>query len=362
MHVWDGLAPKSSISFGSPASEVPIAHMTENFNLTRGLIRRLDELPSFPIFDDTTVEDISLGPPPAEDSSLNLSSYPHVTLSSKTTIAARLLVGADGFNSPVRNFAGIQTRGWDYERHGVVATLKLSEEGNLVAYQRFLPTGPIALLPLSGNYATLVWTTTPAQAQVLKNLGQDDFMAMVNAAFRLEVVDLDYMFTLSYGQADELSWREPFSLCKADETSGKMPQRVEHVQQGSIASFPLRLRQAKSYTTHRIALIGDAAHTIHPLAGQGLNMGLGDSQSLASAIEVAVSQGADIGNEMHCLNAYNSDKWMSNNRMLGAVDKLHWLYSTRFPPIVGLRALGLSTVDRLGPLKEWFMRQAGTVP
>ena len=360
MQVWDGLSSKSRISFDSPSSGLPIAHMTENPNLTRALIKRLDELPAFSVFDDTTVEGIHLGPPPAEDSSLNLSSYPHVTLSSKTTIAARLLVGADGFNSPVRKFAGIQSRGWDYERHGVVATLKLAEADSInIAYQRFLPNGPIALLPLPNDYTTLVWTTTPAQAQILKTLSQEDFLALVNAAFRLEIVDLDYMFTLPSGQVDELAWREPISL--SNESNGKIPPKVGAVQGGSIASFPLRLRQAQSYTAHRIALIGDAAHTIHPLAGQGLNMGLGDSQGLAAAIEEAVRQGADIGNEMHCLDKYNSDKWMSNNRMLGAVDKLHWLYSVRSPAIVGLRSLGLNAVDRLGPVKDWFMRQAGTV-
>ena len=299
--------------------------------------------------------------------SLDLSSHPHVTLSSKRTLVARLLVGADGLNSPVRSFAGIQTRGWDYDRHGVVATLKLAagDRSDLdshqrrTAFQRFLPTGPIALLALPDNYATLVWTATPAKAAHLKSLSPEDFIAMVNAAFRLQIADLDYMFTIPSGQVEEFSWRESVYPSNVLEGKGEIPHRIESVQEGSIASFPLRLRQANTYTTDRTALIGDAAHTIHPLAGQGLNMGLGDSRSLASAIEQAIQHGADIGNEMHCLDQYNSDMWMSNNRMLGTVDKLHWLYSVKSGPVVGLRGIGLRAVNSLEPVKEWFMRQAG---
>ena len=369
MRVWDGLSSTSRISFDSPSPDDPVAYMTENQNLTRALVRRLDELGPVSLYDKTSVEEIKLGPQPSSDpTSLDLSSYPHVSLSSKHTVAARLLIGADGLSSPVRTFAGIQTRGWDYNRHGVVATLKLSVDHRRdldhhqrrTAFQRFLPTGPIALLALPGDYATLVWTATPAQAAHLKSLSTEDFTAIVNAAFRLQIADLDYMFTIPSGHVGELSWRESVSPSTSAESKGEIPHRIESVQEGSIASFPLRLRQANSYTTDRIALIGDAAHTIHPLAGQGLNMGLGDSRSLALAIEQAMQHGADIGNEMHCLDHYNSDIWMSNNRMLGTVDKLHWLYSVKNGPVVGLRGLGLRAVDSLGPVKEWFMRQAGS--
>ena len=373
MRVWDGLSSSSRISFDSPHPELPIAHMTENQNLTRALVQRLDELPPLSVFQKTAVENIYLGSPPQDSATatpqLNLSSYPHLALSSKNTIVARLLVGADGTNSLVRTFAGINTRGWDYDRHGVVATLKL-RPGDVynrnipqkpTAYQRFLPTGPVALLALPDDYVTLVWTATPAQATRLKALSSEDFIAMVNAAFRLGVVDLDYMFGQASGQVDELSWRESVSPSITAEEKGEIPRRVESVQEGSIASFPLRLRQSTSYTTSRTALIGDAAHSIHPLAGQGLNMGLGDARALAAAIEEGVTYGADIGNEISCLNKYNSDTWMSNNRMLGAVDKLHWLYSMKSGPVVGLRGLGLRAVDSLEPLKGWFMRQAGGI-
>ena len=372
MRVWDGLSSQSRINFDALTSEPPIASMTENSNLSRALITRLDDLSAISLFGRTSVADIQLGSAATSSAesptSFDLSSYPHVTLSSNHTIAARLLVGADGLNSPVRKFAGIPTRGWDYDRHGVVATLKLPPGSGhrsenyrgVTAYQRFLPSGPIAFLALPSDYATLVWTTTPSQAMRLKSLGIEDFVAMVNAAFRLDVVDINYMFTLDSGQVSELEWRERVQSDQVD-VDGEMPQRIASIQEGSIASFPLRLRHASSYTTNRIALIGDAAHTIHPLAGQGLNMGLADSRSLASAIEDAVLHGADIGTEIGCLDKYNADMWMSNNRMLGAVDKLHWLYSAKSWPVVGLRGFGLRAVDALNPLKGWFMRQAGAL-
>ena len=363
MQVWDGLSQTGRISFNSPSSDGPIARMTENQNLTRALVSQLDSLPPISIFDKTSVESIQLGPPPdPSPTSLNLSQYPHVSLSSKHNIAARLLVGADGINGPVRTFAGISTRGWDYDRHGVVATLKLDsahDPSRTIAYQRFLPSGPIALLALPGEYASLVWTTTPERAAILRSLATDDFIAMVNAAFRLEVVDLDYMIAQPSNQAFELQWRSSVQPTLELEQSGSIPRPVLSVQKGSITSFPLRLRQASSYTAHRIALIGDAAHTIHPLAGQGLNMGLADSQALASTIIDAVEHGADIGNEMMCLDNYNSQVWLSNNRMLGVVDKLHWLYGAKNPFVVGARGLGLGAVDKFEGLKGWLMRQAG---
>ncbi|KAL9102756.1 MAG: hypothetical protein Q9163_002118 [Psora crenata] len=364
MCVWDGLSTSGRISFGSTASEGPIAYMTENQNLTHALVSRLESLPSISLFFKRSVQDIQLGSRPDPSlTTLDLSSYPHVTLSSGDTMAARLLVGADGINGPVRTFASIPTRGWDYDRYGIVATLKFdvgaADHNGVTAFQRFLPSGPIALLALPGEFASLVWTTTAEQAIRLKSLSGEDFIAMVNAAFRLAVVDLDYMFSQPSGQVSELEWRSSVYPTTDAATSGDIPGLVVDVQPGSIASFPLRLRQASSYTSDRIALIGDAAHTIHPLAGQGLNMGLADSRALSSAIQDAVQHGADIGKETTCLNKYNSEIWMSNNRMLGTVDKLHWLYSARSPPIVRLRGLGLGLVDQMGALKGWFMRQAG---
>lgn len=327
--------------------------MTENANLTSGLFTHLSTLPPIDIHSSTRVENIELG---TETEEADLSSWPIVTLSSSKQLAARLLVGADGQNSPVRTFAGIPSRGWDYGRMGVVATMRLSSAPGgdaRIAYQRFLPTGPVALLPLPGDMASLVWSTTPANAALLKLLPKEDFIAMVNAAFRLLPVDLAYMHTLSSGQAEEVAWREP----NTSFSHMQVPPKVVDVQDGSVAPFPLKMRHADTYHGQRVALIGDAAHTIHPLAGQGLNQGLGDAAALASHIEKAVNVGWDVGSSW-ALEGYTAEQWIKNNAMLGVVDKLHKVYSAESGPVVWGRSLGLDLVDKLGGLKGWFMRQA----
>ncbi|KAG9532909.1 ubiquinone biosynthesis monooxygenase COQ6, partial [Aureobasidium melanogenum] len=360
MQVWDGVSG-SSISFDPSSSSNPsdtVATMTENTNLTSALLSRLNSLPSIDIMDKTRVEGIELG---KETEDMDLSNWPVVSLNNSRKLAARLLIGADGANSPVRTFAGIPSRGWDYNRHGVVATVQINganwgQNDYRTAYQRFLPTGPVALLPLPGNVATLVWSTTPEKAALLKSLSSTDFTAMVNAAFRLLPVDLEYMHTLKSGQADEFSWREANTAFNSE----RIPQKISAVQEGSVASFPLRMRHADTYTGHRVALLGDAAHTIHPLAGQGLNQGLGDAQSLAKHINFSLSVGKDIGSNW-ALDAYNAEQWAKNNAMLGAVDKLHKLYSAGSGPVVWARSLGLDAVDKMGFLKKFFMRQAAGV-
>lgn len=368
MQVWDGVSG-SSINFDPAATPASllfpaeakrkqgdiVAYMTENPNTVSALLARLSATNPIDTFDKTRVEKIELG---EETEEMDLSSWPVISLSNSRKLAARLLIGADGANSPVRNFAGIPSRGWDYNRHGVVATLKTSGPGwggpdHKIAYQRFLPTGPIALLPLPDNTASLVWSTTPENAALLKSLSTEDFLAMVNAAFRLLPVDLAYMHTMTTGHADEFSWREPNTAF--DQYS--VPQPVIGVQEGSVASFPLKMRHADTYTGHRVALLGDAAHTIHPLAGQGLNQGLGDAQSLAKHIGNAVGSGKDIGSTW-ALDAYNAEQWAKNNAMLGTVDKLHKLYSAGSGPVVWARTLGLEAVNKVPFLKGFFMKQA----
>lgn len=272
MQVWDGVSgSRIEFNWNSSASET-IAYMTENSNLVHGLLSRISELGGVEIIDKTRVESISFG---EDNGELDLRTWPVVEITGGRKLVARLLVGADGANSPVRTFAGIESRGWDYERHGVVATVKL-EEGSRVgvektAYQRFLPTGPVALLPvglgsrilsnheltelgsqLPGDFATLVWSTTPQVAAKLKTLAPDEFSAMVNAAFRLSHVDIDYIKDLSEGITGEVQWREQVS--QFDYT--RVPARVVGVQDKSVASFPLKMRHADSYIAERIALVG----------------------------------------------------------------------------------------------------------
>jgi len=266
MNVWDGVSG-SSINFDGNAAggtsqrtysdERTIAYMTENNNLTSALVSRAHELGGITLLDNSRVESIDLG---TNTEHLDLSSWPILRLSSDKTLAARLLIGADGPNSLVRTFAGINSRGWDYDRHGVVGTLQLEQSGQYdawegqehIAYQRFLPTGPAALLPLPDGHASLVWSTTPTHAAQLKKLSPEDMAAMINAAFRLSPVDLEYMHTMPHGQSDEFKWREQHTAFDRS----IVPRKVTSIQSGSVASFPLRMRHADTYTGERVALVG----------------------------------------------------------------------------------------------------------
>lgn len=396
MQVWDG-QNGSRISFDWSIEKSPfedhrtVATMIENANLVRGLLARIDSLgggnENTAIFSNTTVSGIQNGQDYADGPDLSAwpvlslsSSSPSATTTAPTTIAARLLVGADGINSPVRSFADIETTGWDYNRHGIVATFELSEsttstpaESLRTAYQRFLPAlgGPTALLPLPNNRASLVWSTTVENAAYLKSLPAEAFTAMVNAAFRLSMTDMEYMLRLEpsatdsgtkIGQhQDELDWRlqhTPQPSSTSSLSSSPLPPLVTAVQPGSVASFPLRFRHAASYISPRVALVGDAAHVIHPLAGQGLNLGLGDVASLSDAMEFAISHGMDIG-DLLSLERYASERYLVNAKVGGACDLLHKLYNVRGNgPIAWGRGVGLGVLDKLPMLKGFLMKVA----
>ncbi|EXJ74437.1 ubiquinone biosynthesis monooxygenase Coq6 [Cladophialophora psammophila CBS 110553] len=405
MQVWDA-ANDAAIQFDWTAEtskyNAPprtVASMTENANLTRGLLGRIAQLGAeSSLFCSTSVSSITNGED--DPNGLNLSTWPVLTLESKTpslslspehpsTIAARLLVGADGFNSPVRSFAGIASHGWDYHRHGVVATLTVQPTDNnssnaedfdlfseeplanrATAYQRFLPDlgGPIAILPLPNNHASLVWSTTPSNASYLKSLPPEAQLVMINAALRLSQTDIRYMFTLPPSDPDqhenELRWRLQHTPPPAISRPAPI---ITAVQENTLASFPLRLRHATSLAGPRIALIGDAAHTVHPLAGQGLNLGLGDAASLANTVAYAVEHGMDIGDGF-ALERYNADRFGKGLVMAGGVDALNWMYQLGsggeggiLSRLVGqARGLGMKVVDSgLVPgLKSLIMKQA----
>ncbi|KXL51520.1 hypothetical protein M433DRAFT_60134 [Acidomyces richmondensis BFW] len=370
MEVWDGVSG-SRIRFDGweqqRESGGVVATMCENANLTTALLQLLHssspaaDTGTLTILDKTKVSSIQLGPNASnsDPTSPDLSQWPIIQLPNHA-LAARLLVGADGASSPVRSFANIASPGWDYAQHGVVATLTLSHPSR-IAYQRFLPTGPIALLPLPGNAASLVWSTTPSHAATLKSLPPPAVAALVNAAFRLLPVDLEFILThLPNNIEDEIRWR----VGATPGPSTGLPETLPHVtgaQESSIASFPLKMRHADTYTAPRVALIGDAAHTVHPLAGQGLNLGLADSAALSSLIANGVRRGMDIGSEW-CLEGYNSARWAQNSAVLGVCDKLQKIYSVGSGPVVWGRSLGVNLLERMGMVKGWLMGAAGGGP
>lgn len=347
MRVWDGVSGQG-IEFDAWED---MAYMIENRNIQWGLLQTIkknkaENIGEVKLLDKTKVNDISR---------LQGEEWPTISLDSGESIQARLIVGADGANSPARKYAQIEARGWPYNRFGFVATLKLeAEDFRNLAFQRFLPTGPIAMLPLPDGYASLVWSCTPEMAQILRSITEEQFTTLVNAAFRLSPVDIQYLLkNPSAITEDELEWR--LENTTVDESYE--PLYVSEIITGSRAGFPLRMQHADTYIADRVALVGDAAHTTHPLAGQGLNMGQQDVQALTEALTSAVDRGLDIGSQL-ALEPYVADRYLENHMKLGVVDKLHKLYSTDFGPLVQLRSWGLGLVNSLDFVKNELIKRA----
>ncbi|KAF5331473.1 hypothetical protein D9758_015502 [Tetrapyrgos nigripes] len=393
MQVWDGVSDARiefhSSELGLEHPEQGMARLTEVLNLQRGLLRHLQLIPEVQIIDQTKVTSIT-----AESVD---GGWPLVQLENGRVLRSRLLVGADGLNSPVRSFAKIPTYGWSYDRHAIVATMVHPAKSpllgpNTTAFQRFLPTGPIAFLPLSPTVSSLVWSTTPELAAALKQTAPSVLARMINAAFRLPENSLTYIHSqiLQAHQAGMpiqdaeikglIQWRE--SSCAIKENSAYstaafdtpeklagvppddavlVPPMVTSIQPGTIASFPLRYNHAETYTglNNRAVLVGDAAHTIHPLAGQGLNLGLGDVECLSRVIHNAVLRGGDIGSYTSLL-PYSQERYLENHKIMSICDKLHKLYSTTFGPVVQLRTMGLEMLNEFDSIKAALMSIAGS--
>lgn len=202
-----------------------------------------------------------------------------------------LQVGADGSKSHVREMAGIKTTKWNYSQNAIICTVEHPVE-NQCAWQRFLPSGPIALLPIGDRFSNIVWTMTPDESFNHKSMSEDDFVKAVNHA-----LDYGYGSHPQSGTLDE--YMKKFSqftgLGASSVTEAfEVPPKVINVVSERMA-FPLSLMHAHDYASKRVVLIGDAAHTVHPLAGQGVNLGFGDASALAKVITDGISVGTDIG-------------------------------------------------------------------
>ncbi|CAN3352978.1 ubiquinone biosynthesis monooxygenase Coq6p, mitochondrial [Diutina catenulata] len=346
---YDGADASLRIEFdGSVVGAGFMAVMAENINIQSSLLARVEELgaPGVDIRDQTKVESIT-----TDKGQEAASDWPVVKLSDGSELQTRLLIGADGYNSPARHFAGITSRGWQYNRWGVVATVKMQyEDLRAVGWQRFLTTGPLAILPLTEDNATIVWSSTPELSQTLLKCDAELFPLLVTAAMRLEEVDLSYVYGLidqglTAEATKELQWR----MTKVEEAG--FPSPVVKVVDGSRARFPLKMSHADTYVAPRVALVGDAAHTIHPLAGQGLNMGQSDVAALIGALERASTRGLDLGSTL-ALEPYVSEAWPGNHALLGICDKLHKIFSTDFGPLVAVRGLGLKSLNTIPGVKD----------
>ncbi|XP_029410303.1 ubiquinone biosynthesis monooxygenase COQ6, mitochondrial isoform X4 [Nannospalax galili] len=283
---------------------------------------------------------------PGPFSMADSSPWVHITLGDGSTLQTKLLIGADGHNSGVRQAAGIQNVSWNYDQSAVVATLHLSEPTeNNVAWQRFLPSGPIALLPLSDTSSSLVWSTSHDHAAELVSMDEEEFVDSINSAFWSDANHTDFIDSASTMLHYVVALLKPTKV-----SARQLPPSIARVDAKSRARFPLGLGHAVEYVRPRVALIGDAAHRVHPLAGQGVNMGFGDISSLVHHLSTAAFNGKDLGSMSH-LTGYETDRQRHNTALLVATDILKRLYSTSAMPPVLLRTWGLQATNAVSPLK-----------
>ena len=303
------------LTFGGEVEEgEPFAHMVENRHLVDALVEKAK----------------SLGVNLRATSVAGFESAPNaidVKLANGENVAARLLVGADGAHSLIREEAGIATHGWKYDQAAIVTTVGHEREHGGCAVEHFLPAGPFAILPLTGQRCSIVWTENAAEAERIIALPDDQFHAELEKRFGLKLGDIEVI--------------------------------------GPRRAFPLGLFTARSFVGERLALIGDAAHIIHPIAGQGLNMGLRDVAALAEAIADAARLGLDPGGA-DVLERYQRWRRFDTMTMGVATDGLNRLFSNRSDVLRLARDVGLGLVERMPMLKRVFIREAagftGDVP
>lgn len=324
MHVWDeggGSVHSGEIHFDSAdIGEHTLGHIIENRVIQAALLDRLRSFSNITLLCPASVASMVIT---ADDVRVGLG---QADANPGHPLTAKLVIGADGAHSKVRQLAGITTRGWSYAQKGVVATVQTGLPHHDTAWQRFLPNGPLAFLPLHDGRCSIVWSTTPEHADML--------MAMDEAAF---------LGALERTFGDKL---------------GKMLASPRHGSAVvSRAAFPLNLQHATAYTAPRLALIGDAAHTLHPLAGQGVNLGVLDAATLAEVILEAYSAGKDIGAH-GTLRRYERWRKGDNLAMMAIMDGFKRLFSNDLVPLRWLRTRGLRLTHRLPPIKNLIMHHA----
>jgi 2-octaprenyl-6-methoxyphenol hydroxylase len=311
--------PPSPLSLTFRAAETgqeAFGWMVEARSLRVALNARLPHLPALSVFAPATAEVASRGP---EGVTLKLSTG--------EVVHAQLLVAAEGRRSPLRGQAGIRTTGLDYHQIGMVGAFAHERPHGNQALEMFLANGPFAQLPLSHapagapfpHASAFVWSDKTAIAKRMLALDDDGF-------------------------SRELARR-----------SGGLLGEVRVI--GQRWSYPLTAMAAERYTAERMALVGDAAHGIHPIAGQGLNLGFRDVAALADLVIAAVAGGEDPGGPA-LLARYQAARRPAAMMMLGATHALEKLFGNAFPPLRAARRLGIAAVDRIGPLKRAFARQA----
>ena len=286
----------------------PFGYMVENRFIRKALFDRIP-----------TLDTVRFLAPARVDGLERSASGVEARLADGRRISARLVVGADGRESEVRAGAGIRVTGWPYRQTAIVCTVAHERPHDFVAREHFLPTGPFAVLPLPGNRSSIVWTESKDLAPAIMALDEDEFLAELERRF--------------------------------GDTLGRL------TVVGPRWSYPLSLQHAETAIALRLALVGDAAHAMHPIAGQGLNMGLRDAAALTEVLAEARRLGLDIGADT-VLERFQRWRRFDNTLMLAMTDGLNRLFSNTIGPVRLARGLGLAAVNRMPPLKRLIVRSA----
>lgn len=307
MHVWDA-ASGAALSFDAATLGMPhLGHIVENRLINAALIDCLRTGGRAMLRDASPVTAIDWG----ED-------WLHINCG-RHSLKAALLVAADGMASRVRELAGIETVGYDYVQAAIVANVRTEKPHAATAWQRFLATGPVAFLPLADGNCSIVWSADTPFAEELMGLGETEFVARLESAFA---------------------------------------SRLGHVTLlNERYMFPLKLLHARRYVGHRLVLLGDAAHRVHPLAGQGINLGFGDVAGLIDTLARARERGRGPGDPRY-LADYARRRRAEAGLMIAGMHGIQRLFASAGSEITALRGLGIGLVDQQSRLKGWLARQA----
>jgi 2-octaprenylphenol hydroxylase len=308
MEVWDAVG-KGRLHFDcAELGEPCLGYILEPRRIAGALWERLQAIPPVSVLCPASCAAVHTGPAQAE-----------LALSDGRRLTGRVVVAAEGARSPLRGMLEIGVRRLDYGQSSLVALVRTAQPHRNTAWQRFLPGGPLAFLPVADGGCSIVWTLPATETDRVLALSDGDFHTELGAAFghRLGAI----------------------------------------LDSGPRNAWTLRRQHADSYVIERAALIGDAAHAIHPLAGQGVNLGLLDAAALSEVILDALRHGRDPG-RLRTLRRYERWRRGDNQLMMSAMDGINRLFSNASPLLGQVRSRGLDAVDRFGPLRQLFMRHA----
>jgi 2-octaprenyl-3-methyl-6-methoxy-1,4-benzoquinol hydroxylase len=307
MRVWEtaGDTEFCSEDIGQPA----LGYIVENRVTQLALLERLQDFANVELIYRIQIKSIDYQPDKPTD----------LELADGRLLSAKVLVAADGGQSRVRQTVGLGVTSWDYKQHALVIYIETAYEQQDITWQRFVPTGPQAFLPLTGHYGSIVWYHSPDEIRRLKALSDDALLNELVAAF-------------------------PDCLGKVNKVLGR-------------ASFPLKRQHAQDYVKTGVVLVGDAAHMINPLAGQGVNIGLLDAAALAEVLIEANKKGFNIS-DLSILKRYESERKNENLKMMTVMDAFYRVFSNRMLPLKFIRNLGLGLAERILPAKTKVMRAA----